>query len=114
MPDKEELYDSAIDLKAKDIEHMRALMKFNAIPGRTRVPASVCGLSINENRLTLDVGSKQGVKLGMPFKVIRDNAEIGLVRVVNVRDSISGAVIQNLDSDKNKIKVGDRLQVAAQ
>ena len=56
----------------------------------------------------------KGVKIGMPFKVIRGDAEIGLVRVVNVRDEISGAVIQNLDSDKNKIKVGDRLRVAAE
>jgi hypothetical protein len=61
-----------------------------------------------------NVGRKQGVKLGMPFKVIRGDSEIGLVRVVNVRDNISGAVIQSLDSDKDKIKVGDRLQVAAQ
>lgn len=60
-----------------------------------------------------NVGRKQGVKVGMPFKVIRGDGEIGLVRVVDVRDSISGAVIQSLGSDKNKIKVGDRLQVAA-
>lgn len=61
-----------------------------------------------------NVGRKQGVKLGMPFKVIRGDSEVGMVRVVNVRDNISGAVIQSLDSDKDKIKVGDRLQVAAQ
>ena len=59
-----------------------------------------------------NVGSKQGVKVGMPFKVIRGDGAIGLVRVVDVRDSISGAVLQSLDSDKTKIKVGDRLQVA--
>ena len=73
-------------------------------------------ISIKEewSLVVANVGKKQGVKIGMPFKVIRGDAEIGLVRVVNVRDEISGAVIQNLDSDKNKIKVGDRLRVAAE
>jgi hypothetical protein len=33
---------------------------------------------------------------------------------VNVRENISGAVIQNLSSEKEKIKVGDLLKVDAQ
>jgi cell shape-determining protein MreC len=61
-----------------------------------------------------NVGSRHGVKMGMPFKVIRGDTEIGLVRVVNVRENISGAVIQNLSSEKEKIKVGDLLRVDAQ
>jgi cell shape-determining protein MreC len=61
-----------------------------------------------------NVGSRHGVKMGMPFKVIRGDTEIGLVRVVNVRENISGAVIQNLSSEKEKIKVGDLLKVDAQ
>ena len=84
----------------------------------TAVPATLTDatvISIKEELalVVANVGRKQGVKVGMPFKVIRGDEEIGLVRVVNVRDSISGAVIQSLESDKNKIKVGDRLQVAA-
>jgi len=35
------------------------------------------------------------------------------LRVVDVREKISGAVVQELDSEKVKIKVGDRLQVDA-
>jgi hypothetical protein len=33
--------------------------------------------------------------------------------VVDVRQKICGAVIQEMDSQKDKIKVGDRLQVDA-
>lgn len=80
----------------------------------TLTDAMVISIKDDLALVVTNVGRKQGVKLGMPFKVIRDNAEIGLVRVVDVRDAISGAVIQNLDSDKNKIKVGDRLRVASQ
>ena len=61
-----------------------------------------------------NVGSRQGVRIGMPFKVVRDDHIIGTVRVVDVREKICGAVIQSLDSEKNKIKVGDRLMVETQ
>jgi len=60
-----------------------------------------------------NIGSRQGVRVGMPFKVVRDEHIIGVVRVVDVREKICGAVIQSLDSEKNKIKVGDRLMVDA-
>jgi hypothetical protein len=60
-----------------------------------------------------NVGQKQGVKVGMPFQVIRGDQLIGTVRVVDARDKIAGAVIQNLTSEKERIKVGDRLKVEA-
>jgi hypothetical protein len=59
-----------------------------------------------------NVGRKQGVKIGMPFQVLRDGRQIGLVRVVDVRESISGAVIQSLDPSES-VKVGDTLCVDA-
>lgn len=58
-------------------------------------------------------GSKQGVKVGMPFKVLRDGNSIGSVQVVDVRESIAGAVIQHLNSERGKIEVGDHLKVDA-
>jgi hypothetical protein len=61
-----------------------------------------------------NVGSKHGAMLGMPFRVWRGDREIGLVRVVDVREKISGAVIQALGSDTDTVKVGDRLRVDAQ
>jgi len=61
-----------------------------------------------------NVGREQGVKIGMPFQVWRGDERIGSIRVVDVRDKISGAVIQDLNGTKAKIKVGDRLRVDAQ
>jgi hypothetical protein len=49
----------------------------------------------------------------MPFQVWRDNRKIGTVRVVDVRDRICGAIIQNLESEKEPVKTGDRLRVDA-
>jgi hypothetical protein len=60
------------------------------------------------------VGEKQGVKIGMPMRVMRDDRKIATLRVVDVRQKVCGAVVQEMDSKKEKIKVGDRLQVDAQ
>jgi len=91
----------------------------SSTPEAAAVPSTITDamvISIKEewSLVVVNVGKKQGVKMGMPFKVLRGDEQIGLIRVVNVRDEISGAVIQNLDSDKNKIKVGDHLRVAAE
>ena len=59
-------------------------------------------------------GGKQGVKVGMPMRVMRGDKRIATLRVVDVRERICGAVIQEMDSKKDRIKVGDRLQVDAQ
>ena len=59
-----------------------------------------------------NIGSKQGVTSGMPFQVLRNEHIIGTVRVVDVREKIAGAIIENLTSEKDRIKVGDRLKVA--
>ncbi len=58
-----------------------------------------------------NIGEQQGVKVGMPLRVMRGEQKIATVRVVDVRQRICGAVIE--DSGKEKIRVGDRLQVDA-
>ncbi len=60
-----------------------------------------------------NLGENQGVKVGMPMRVMRGDRKIASVRVVDVRQRICGAVIQQMDSPKEKIRVGDRLQVDA-
>jgi hypothetical protein len=60
-----------------------------------------------------NVGEKQGVKVGMPMRVLRGDKLIATLRVVDVRQRICGAVIQEMGSGKEKIKVGDRLQADA-
>ncbi len=63
--------------------------------------------------VVMNLGSKHGVRVGMPFQVVRDQRLIGSVRVVDVREKIAGATIQNLSSEKDRIQVGDRLKVDA-
>ena len=89
----------------------------NSPAGDDAAPGLMDGkvLSVKEEwaLVVSDLGARQGVKIGMPLRVVRGGKTIATLRVVDVREKISGAVIQELDSDKIKIKVGDRLQVDA-
>jgi hypothetical protein len=72
-------------------------------------------ISVKEEWLLVvgNIGEQQGVKMGMPLRVMRNDKVIATLRVVDVRQKICGAVIQEMDSKKEQIKVGDRLQVDA-
>jgi hypothetical protein len=63
--------------------------------------------------IVANIGEKQGVRIGMPFQIWREDKRIGEVRVVDVRKTICGAVIQSLESEKEPVKTGDRLKVDA-
>ena len=76
--------------------------------------ASVVSVKDEWSFVVGNVGEKQGVKIGMPLRVTRGEKRIATLRVVDVRQKICGAVIEQMDSAKEKIKVGDRLQVDAQ
>ncbi len=79
----------------------------------TLMDGSVISVKEEWSLVVGNLGEKQGVKMGMPLRVLRDDKVIATLRVVDVRQKICGAVIQEMDSKKEKIKVGDRLQVDA-
>ena len=73
--------------------------------------ASVLSVKDEWSFVVANIGEQQGVKIGMPLRVMRGEQKIATLRVVDVRQRICGAVIE--DSGKEKIKVGDRLQADA-
>jgi hypothetical protein len=86
----------------------------NAIePQPTLMDGSVVSIKDEWSLVVGNLGEAQGVKIGMPLRVMRDGRLIATLRVVDVRQKICGAVIQEMDSGKEKIKVGDRLQADA-
>ncbi len=86
-------------------------------PNESDVPDLMDGkvLSVKEewSLVVGNLGAQQGVKIGMPLRVMRDGRNLATLRVVDVRERISGAVVQEMDSAKDRIRVGDRLQVDA-
>jgi hypothetical protein len=93
----------------------------NQLVGRTTNPAAEEAPSLMDATVVSvkdewsfvvgNVGEKQGVKIGMPLRVLRNDKRVATLRVVDVRQRICGAVIQEMVSEKDKIRVGDRLQV---
>lgn len=81
--------------------------------GPTLTDASVVEVKPEFALVVANIGRAAGVKIGMPFQVWRDNRRVGEVRVIDVRDRFSGAVVQNLVSEDNPIQSGDRLRVDA-
>ena len=61
-----------------------------------------------------NLGSQQGVKIGMPFLIVRGNHLVARARVVDVREKISGAIIEEYGSNTEKVKVGDTMRVDVQ
>lgn len=58
-----------------------------------------------------DLGSRQGVKTGMPFQVWRGNKQVASVRVVDVRDAVSGAIVQSTAATTESVRTGDTLRI---
>jgi len=73
--------------------------------------ASIVDVKPDLSLVVTDIGTRQGVRTGMPFQVWRGDRQIASARVVDVRDSISGAVIQNLSSPSDSVKAGDSLRI---
>jgi rod shape-determining protein MreC len=64
----------------REIDNLRGLLSLPDLPGRARIPADIIGFVPRDNRLTLSVGTKQGIKAGMP--VVGAAGLIGTVQTV--------------------------------
>ena len=58
-----------------------------------------------------NLGARQGVKTGMPFQIWHGNKQVASARVVDVRDAISGAIVQNATSTFDTVKAGDTFRI---
>ncbi len=65
------------------------------------------------NSVILNVGADLGAKPGMPFRVLRDDQLIGEIKILQVRETVSAAVIASVEAGKD-LKVGDRIAVEAE
>lgn len=98
-------------------ENLRAA---NALIGRSASgqgnPAGLTGGRVIDVKPDLalvvsDLGSRQGVKTGMPFQVWRGDKQVASVRVVDVRDAVSGAIVQSTSANTESVRTGDTLRI---
>ena len=69
--------------------------------------ARVVSLKEDLGVAVLNIGSRQGVHPGMPFSIYRKDKPVARALVVDVRQSICGAVVQELVSKGEPVRVGD-------
>lgn len=73
--------------------------------------ARVVSLKSELGIAVLSIGAKDGVKPGMPFEIFREDKPIAKVLVTEVRNAVCGAVVQELASSNDPVRVGDRGRV---
>lgn len=106
-----------VESQMRQANEVLGLASPNAIEAQayaaTLTDALVIAIKAELALVVINVGRLQGAQPGMPFTVLRKGQPIGRVRLVDVRDRISGAVIEELENQDTTIKVGDLLRVDA-
>lgn len=98
-----------------EIRKASSILNSFSVKQENNKPSDLSGgkiIDVQENieLVVANIGSKSGVKLGMTFSVLRNEKKIATVCVIDVRENISGATIQNLISDNIPVEKGDVLQ----
>lgn len=98
-------------------------MAKGVLEGRGEGPIPI-GTSLNDGRIVdlngdlktvvINLGKSQGVREGMPFRVIREDRVIGRLTVIIAREQLSAALVDPAAGEKMNLKVGDRVTVAAE
>jgi hypothetical protein len=98
---------------------LRSVREYIAGKGASPVPigpdlnnGQIVSISGELSLVIINLGNNQGVKVGMPFRVLRNDSVIGRVKIFEVREQVSAALIDL--ENKNELKVGDRVSVAAE
>ncbi|MBS0660415.1 MAG: hypothetical protein JSR82_19510 [Verrucomicrobia bacterium] len=61
--------------------------------------------------IVLNLGKVHGLRVGMPVKVVRDDRIVARALVVDVREKLSGAILQDPLPTGSRLYVGDQVRV---
>jgi hypothetical protein len=102
----------AVEAELRETAQILAINKLDVLKANIE-DARVVDFNNELSLIVVNVGKTNGVNIGMPFMIFRDGQLIGNAKIIDVRDRISGAVIQDLNSDSTRVKIGDYLKVNA-
>ena len=95
----------------RSVNTLLGMKNLPSAPDRGLTSGTVVDVKPDLSLVVANLGSRQGVKTGMPFQVWRGDKQVASVRVVDVRDGISGAVVQDTATPEETVKTGDTLRV---
>jgi hypothetical protein len=73
--------------------------------------ARVVSIDNGVGLVVFDAGRRSGIRVGTPVTVLRGDRPIYSAMIVDVRDSISGAVLQDRMADGGEVEVGDGIRL---
>lgn len=97
------------ELRATETVLVRGHAGLEGTAPKALAEGRVVSLEDSIGLLVLDVGKDSGLRVGMPLQVLRSQRPIGTALVVDVRDRIAGAVLEELVDASDDVKVGDRI-----
>ena len=86
-------------------------MEDNSLPQtdlKSSVVARIVDIDKESQLLVLDAGRKQGIKIGMKFKINRKGQEIGVATIMDIRSHIAGAFLHDALTGSTPVQVGDK------
>jgi hypothetical protein len=104
-----------LDAKLAAAEKALATIQNEAAPAHDSdlLDARVVSLKEDAGVVVFNVGARHGVHTGMPFLIYRQDKPVARALVVDVRQDICGAVVQDQVSKDEPVKVGDTGKVEA-
>lgn len=90
--------DAAIGLRDKPRPDLRT----GSLQG-----ARVISIDSRSGMLVLNVGESAGARIGMGFRMARGERPYGRAVIADVRDSLCGAFVEQLDKDHEGVRIGD-------
>lgn len=81
--------------------------------GRGLKDGQILDINSELGSVIINLGQKHEVKVGMPFRVFRESLLVGRIKVLQVREHVSAALIERVEKG-NELKIGDRVSVAAE
>lgn len=78
---------------------------------KTLADARVITVNPAYNLVLVNVGHREGMRVGTPISLRRKDRTVGSALVIDVRDAFSGAILLELTDPNDQIMVGDTLQI---
>ena len=73
----------------------------------TSARATVMSIDSESGMLVLNVGEKQGTRIGSTYSLFRGDQSYGTAIIADVRQTISGAFVETLDRGQGPVRQGD-------
>jgi len=103
--------DIESEIRAADLALARTHRNEQAAPKADAVPltsAQVVSINRDLGLVVLNVGTRSGVRLGMPLEIHRQDLDLGYGLVADVRDGVCGVVASQTGFKIENLKVGDQ------